>query len=93
MPTPTSAITAAVVGVILNLAVWFATHVLFDTVVDRAWGPVRVGVPEWSSLQPAALVLTVLAVVGIFVLRWGMVRVLALSAVVGMLWYLVAGVT
>ncbi|HBH42446.1 MAG TPA: chromate transporter, partial [Rhizobiales bacterium] len=45
-----AAITAAVVGVILNLSVWFALHVLFGTVTERHWGPLR-----WYAFDPRAL--------------------------------------
>ena len=45
-----AAITAAVVGVILNLSVWFALHVLFGSVTERHWGPLR-----WFAFDPLAL--------------------------------------
>lgn len=52
-------ITAAVVGVIANLAVYFATHTLFATTTAWNWGPVHLDLPEASSLQPGALLLTI----------------------------------
>jgi chromate transporter len=52
-----SGITAAVVGVILNLAVWFGLHVLFGVVNERQAGPLRLYAPEWATLDVAALVL------------------------------------
>jgi chromate transporter len=45
-----AAITAAVVGVILNLSVWFALHVLFGTVTEMHAGPLR-----WFAFDPRAL--------------------------------------
>jgi chromate transporter len=56
-----AAITAAVVGVILNLSVWFALHVLFGEVRVVDAGPLRTIVPAWSTLQPLALALSLLA--------------------------------
>ncbi|MBV6651261.1 MAG: chromate transporter, partial [Hoeflea sp.] len=52
-----SAITAAVVGVILNLAVWFALHVLFESVGEVVRGPFTLPTPDLASLNAAALVI------------------------------------
>ena len=61
-----SAITAAVVGVVLNLAIWFAIHTIFTaTVPIRAW-PLVFDAPIASSLQPWALALSVAAAIAIF---------------------------
>ena len=49
-----SAITAAVVGVILNLAVWFALHAMFGEVREVALGPLRLNLPVLASLDPWA---------------------------------------
>ena len=78
-------VTAAVVGVIANLALWFALRVLFAQVQALALGPVVVDVPVWSSLDPVALGLTVLALVAAFVLRWGLGALLAGAVVLGAL--------
>jgi len=83
-----SAITAAVVGVILNLAIWFGLHVLFREVrhVDLfALAGFGLSVPVWSSLDPIALVLFAASSVMLFVLKLGMVPVLAISAAAGFL--------
>src|SRR5690606_28559761 len=61
-----SAITAAVVGVVLNLAVWFGLHVLFGTVTETWAGPLRLWVPDPSTLDPAALVLAAGAFLALF---------------------------
>ncbi|GEO85114.1 MULTISPECIES: chromate efflux transporter [Alphaproteobacteria] len=97
-----STITAAVVGVILNLAVWFALHVLFAK-VDRwtIWPSPREGVdetapffsfslplPDPTALDPAALGLAVLSAVMIFVLKQGMGRTLIAAAGLGLLYRL-----
>jgi len=78
-----SGITAAVVGVILNLAVWFSLHVLFAEVAEVRTGGVRLLVPDWGTLDVAALMITVGAFVSLFVLKWGMIRTLLLAAAAG----------
>jgi chromate transporter len=79
-------ITAAVVGVILNLAVWFSVHVLFRTVHELRVPPLRLLVPEWRSLDPAALLITAGAFAALFLLRWGMLRTLGAAALAGLLY-------
>ncbi len=76
-------ITAAVVGVILNLSVWFALNVLFDVVTQYSWGPVSIPLPSWESLDLTAAALTIAAGVLIFRAKLGMATVLALMAVAG----------
>ncbi|WP_299409319.1 chromate efflux transporter [uncultured Roseobacter sp.] len=77
-----SAITAAVVGVILNLAIWFAIHVLFADVGTAAWGAMPV--PEFASMNFAALGLTILAAGLLLGLKRGMVETLAFMALTGL---------
>jgi chromate transporter len=79
-----SAVTAAVVGVILNLAVWFGLHVVFRTVERVAVGPLTLDLPVLSSLDPAALLLSLAAAVAIFRFRLGLVLVLAGCALAGL---------
>jgi chromate transporter len=83
-----AAITAAVVGVILNLALWFALHTLFARVGEARFGPARLSLPDLSSLDPAALVLTLGAVFAIFRLKLGASWVIAASAAAGMAYWL-----
>ena len=87
-----SAITAAVVGVILNLAIWFAIHTLFREVRPWRAGPISIDAPVLSSVDPWALALAVAAAVALFRFKLGMVPVLAASCCAGMLLYL-AGLT
>jgi chromate transporter len=86
-----SSVTAAVVGVVLNLALWFALHVLFGNVDEVDWHGVRLYVPDLATLDPAALVLAALAAWLLFRTRLGMVRTLAVSAVLGLVWRLALG--
>ena len=77
-----SAITA-VVGVIMNLAVWIALHVLFRQVeVWEGYG-LSVDVPVWSSINTPALVLTVAAILAIFQFKVRMIPTLAPCSVAG----------
>ena len=75
-----AAVTAAVVGVILYLTVWFALHVIFARVGETWAGPVRLYLPDLSSLDWVALVLAILAVVLLFVLHRGIITTLAVCA-------------
>jgi chromate transporter len=77
-------ITAAVVGVIANLAVYFAVHTLFDVTSTRSWGPVHVTVPSLSTVRPAQSVIAALAAVLIFRLRWPVLRTLGVCAALGL---------
>jgi chromate transporter len=83
-----SAITAAVVGVILNLAVWFAIHAVFGaTVPVRTW-PFAFDAPVFTSLDPWALALSVAAAVAIFWFKAGMLPTLAASCGAGVVLHL-----
>jgi chromate transporter len=75
-----SGITAAVVGVIANLSLWFAAHVLFAEVQTVAAGPLRLVAPVWATLDMVALGLGLLAAALILWRHWGLVPVLALCA-------------
>lgn len=83
-----STITAAVVGVILNLSIWFALHTLFGTVNESRVGGMRLQIPEWSTLDPAAALITVGAMIAMFRFHVGMITTLAVSAAVGLAWFL-----
>ncbi|MEF8834219.1 MAG: chromate transporter [Halofilum sp. (in: g-proteobacteria)] len=76
-------ITAAVVGVILNLSVWFGVHVVFASVSVQHFGPLRLWVPDVSTLDPMSFALSVLALLAMLRMRMGMIPVLAASAPIG----------
>lgn len=80
-----TAITASVVGVIFNLALWFALHVLFDDVETFDAGPIHLSVPVWQTIDPVAVALSVIAAVSLLRLRWGIVRTLLLAAILGLI--------
>ncbi|CAG1016154.1 MAG: chromate efflux transporter [Rhizobiaceae bacterium] len=84
-----SAITAAVVGVILNLAIWFALHVLFHTVVERDILGMTLDVPVLASADWAAIALTGAAALAIFRFAVSTGWVLSGAALAGLLYRLV----
>lgn len=86
-----SAITAAVVGVILNLAVWFAVHTLFGQVTVLAAGPLRIEMPVLSTVIVPAVLLAAAAAYALFRLKSSVLLTLGLSALAGMGWILVGG--
>ena len=80
-----TAITAAVVGVILNLSVWFAAHTLFRNVSLQSIGPMRIDIPSWRTVDLGALMLCCAAFVAMFRFKVGMGWTLLGCAVAGML--------
>jgi chromate transporter len=86
-----AAITAAVVGVILNLAVWFALHVLFAELTEVRWLGMAVDVPVLASANLPSLVLTAAAMLAVFRFRVGMIPALVACASAGVLFYVVTG--
>lgn len=86
-----ASITAAVVGVVLNLAVWFSLHVIFDDVRElHAYG-LNVDVPVWGSVNIFAVLLSAAALVAVFRFKVGMIRVLGACSAAGVLAYLATG--
>jgi chromate transporter len=86
-----AAITAAVVGVILNLAVWFALHVLFGTLHQVEGFGMTVDVPELSSIKLPSLILTFGAIVAVFRFRIGMIPVLLGCSILGLIYGMATG--
>jgi chromate transporter len=81
-----SAITAAVVGVILNLAVWFALHTLFGEVRELRWVVGRLLVPVPATLDVGALLVAVAASWALLRMRWGMLPTLFGAMAAGVVW-------
>ena len=79
-----AALTAAVVGVIANLSVWFALHVRFARATIAVVGPMQLNLPDWATFDWRAGVLSVLAAVILFALKWSIFRMLAVLAVAGL---------
>lgn len=88
-----SAITAAVVGVVLNLAVWFALHALFGRIDQLYTFGLTLSIPILRTIDWPALAIASAAMVAIFRLKLGMITVLALCSFAGVIYYLAAGTT
>jgi chromate transporter len=77
-------ITAAVVGVIANLGVYFAVHTLFSDTVAVDGGPLSLELPVLTTLRPVPLVIALVAAVLLFRLKWSVLRTLGVCAVLGL---------
>ncbi len=84
-----SGVTAAVVGVVLNLAVWFSIHTLFARVGETHVLGARILIPDFATLDPVALVLAIGAAVALFRFKTGMIGTLLTCAALGAVWALV----
>lgn len=80
-----SAISAAVVGVILNLTIWFALHVFFAKVTAEQAGPLVLWTPELASVDWRAVVLSAICAVLLFRFHWDLMRVLLIASIGGAL--------
>ena len=78
-------ITAAVVGVIANLGLYFAVHTLFGKVHEVDAGPVHMTLPEIGAVRPVPLVIAVIAAALIFWRKWSVLRVLGVCAGLGLI--------
>lgn len=83
-----SAVTAAIVGVILNLAVWFALHAIFGKVNVVGAPYIALPVPVLSTVNWAALILSAAAIVAMFRFKTGMIATFAGCSLAGVLYYL-----
>ena len=77
-------ITAAVVGVIASLALFFSLHTLFDVTRTHDWGPIHLEVPVLASWDPLAFALTGVALALMFWRGWSPLRTLGICAVLGL---------
>ncbi len=80
-------VTAAVVGVILNLTVWFGLHVLFAKVAKTTIGPLTLWIPELASVDLPALVFAAIAALALLRLHLSLAWTLALSAGLALGWH------
>lgn len=86
-----AAVTAAAVGVIANLAVWFGLHLLFTQMWHLRTGYLVLDLPRLASLDLAALALAALAALCLFRFRLGLLRALGVAALLGLAAPLVLG--
>jgi chromate transporter len=82
-------VTAAVVGVIANLGLFFASHTLFDDVDRQRIGLLRLDVPDLASARPVVVAIAMVAALLLFRLRWSVLRTLGTCAALGLLAFLV----
>lgn len=80
------------VGVILNLAIWFAIHTLFRSVAPVAAGPLRFDAPVFTSLDPWALLLSAAAIVAVLRFKTGTLPTLVATSLAGVALYLGGGI-
>lgn len=83
-----SAVTAAVVGVIMNLAVWFALYVLFREAVRWQGYGMALDLPVWQSIDVPAFILTFAAVLATLRFKTGMLPTLLACSLAGVLWHM-----
>jgi chromate transporter len=80
-------ITAAIVGVIMNLALWFGLHVIFGTVTERELPIGRIFLPELSSVSWPTLALSAGAVLAVLRFKTGLLPTLGASALIGIAFF------
>jgi len=86
-----SAVTAAVVGVMLNLAIWFAVHVAFDEVNTVQTFGIQWLLPTWNTIQISSIVLALGAFIAMLRFKVGMLPVIFVTALLGIIYYLLFG--
>ncbi|MGH7724085.1 MAG: chromate efflux transporter [Candidatus Eiseniibacteriota bacterium] len=79
-----AAITAAVLGVILNLAVWFGLHVVFGAVETRHLSPIHLTLPQWATLEWRMVAMVVASAVLLTRFRWSVHLVIGVMAIVAL---------
>lgn len=84
-----AAITATVVGVIANLALWFAINTLFAETRSLRGGGMHLRLPELASVDLAMLTLVMVSLTLVFWLRAGLITALGVTAALGMFWFVV----
>ncbi len=85
LTTALSGITAAVVGVILNLGVWFSLHTLFGTVGEQRFGRLYLPLPDWATVDWGAVFITAVAVFIYLKLHWDMLKTIGVCAAFGLI--------
>jgi chromate transporter len=83
-----SSITAAIVGVVLNLAVWFALHTVFGSLRDVYIVGVHLQIPVWNSINIPTLFIAIFAMFAIFRFKFGVIQTIGCSAAIGIIYHL-----
>ncbi len=79
-----SAVTAAVVGVILNLSIWFTLHTIFGVVHDQHQYGIRLLTPDWATIDWMSAAIACGALMAMFRFKVGMIATLAIATLIGM---------
>lgn len=82
-----SAVTAAVVGVVLNLAVWFTLHTVFKDLIQHSVGPFSLELPVLGSIEPGAAILAVITMVAMLRFKLGLGWTLLGSSLLGAIYW------
>lgn len=90
LTTALSGITAAIVGVILNLGIWFSMHTLFKKVGALNYGRLHIPIPVAESIDWGSVFITCTALLVYFKLKWDMIRTIAVCIVFGLIFKLLA---
>jgi len=83
-----TAITAAVVGVILNLAVWFSIHVIFGNVNQETFGIFYLYIPVWHTVEWVSVAIAAGAMIATLKFKAGMIPTLFISGAVGIVYFI-----
>jgi chromate transporter len=83
-----SSITAAIVGVVLNLAVWFALHTIFGSLREARFYGVHLNIPVWTTVNVPSLFIAGVAMLAIFRFKLGVITTIAFSAMIGIVYHL-----
>lgn len=84
--TAMSGITAAVMGVVLNLAIWFALHTIFGSIEDAHALGAHLLVPVWDTINVPTLLIAVIAMLALFRFKLGMMKTIGGCAALGVLY-------
>lgn len=88
-----AAVTAAIVGVIANLSLWFTLHVLFARTVTLRLGAAAIVLPDPASINRATVLLAVIAAILVFRVRMGLIKVLCTMMALGFALSFVTGLS
>ncbi len=87
LTTTLSGITAAVVGVVLNLGVWFTIHTVFSEVHSWEGYGIKLDIPVWASADMYAVLIGIGSFIALFKFNIDMLKVLGISVIVGIICY------
>ncbi len=83
-----SSITAAVVGVVLNLAIWFVLHTVFGSIRDLYFLGIHLQIPVWHTADIPSLCIAIVAMLALFRFKLGMITTIAVCVGLGILYQL-----